>query len=93
MEASVSETASEIAEGLHAVSEAMTDVAGVLAYHAATQYNGTAGEQRQIAAVMFHTACKRFGGVKYDGRKIEDFDLAELDALWIKMTGGKRLKR
>ena len=79
----VSEIASEIAE-------ALTDVAAALCFDAATKYEGTAGEQRQIAACMFHTGQKRFGGVKYDGRPIGNMDVPELDALWQKLIGGRK---
>jgi hypothetical protein len=81
----VSETASLIAE-------ALTDVAAALCFDAATKYQGTAGEQRQIAAVMFHTCQKRFGGVKYDGKKLEQMDVPELDALWQRLIGGRPRK-
>ena len=86
--------ASEIAEALNNVAEGLTDIAAAMAYQAATQYDGmTAGEKRQTAGVIFHTACQRFGGVKYDGTPISDADVAQLDAMWTKLTGGKKLKR
>lgn len=78
----VPEIASEIADALQ-------DVAAALCYSAATRYNGTAGEQRQIAATMFHIGQKRFGGVKYDGERIEDMDTRQLDALWNKLIQGR----
>jgi hypothetical protein len=78
----VSEIASEIASALQ-------DVAAALCYEAATRYVGTAGEQRQIAATMFHTAQKRFGGVKYDGQRIEEMDIRQLDQLWNKLIQGR----
>lgn len=83
------EYGSVVADAMNNVADAMTDVAAALCYEAATRYVGTAGEQRQIAAVMFHTGRQRFGGVKYDGRKIEEMDIPELDALWQKLTGGR----
>jgi len=81
-EAGMSEAAAEIAE-------ALTDVAAAICFDAATKYQGTVGEQRQIAAVMFHTAQKRFGGIKYEGKRIEDADIQTLDAMWQKLIGGR----
>lgn len=85
--------ASEIADGLKAVADEFLTLAGVGAYLAASRHSDTAGEQRQLAAVIFQTARLKFGGVKYDGRKIEEADIAQLDALWSKMTGGKKLSK
>lgn len=78
----VSETASVIAD-------AISDLAAAICFDAATKYQGTAGEQRQIAATMFHVCQKRFGGLKYDGQKIEDMDMRALDALWQKLIGAR----
>jgi hypothetical protein len=63
----VSEIASEIGDKLQAVSESFLTLAGIAAYIAAPNTR-TAGGNEQLAAVMFHTARQRFGGVKYDGR-------------------------
>jgi hypothetical protein len=41
---------------------------------------------------MFHTCQKRFGGVKYDGKKLEQMDVPELDALWQRLIGGRPRK-
>ena len=82
----VSETASIIADALE-------DVAGSICCLASTRFEGmTPGERRQIAAVMFQTAKLRFGGVKYDGQKISQMEIEQLDQLWVKLTGG-RLRR
>lgn len=78
----VSEIASEIASALE-------DVAAALCFDAATKYIGTAGEQRQIAGVMFHTCQKRFGGVKYDGQPINKATIDQLDAMWDKLISGR----
>jgi hypothetical protein len=78
----VSETASQIADALHAVSESFLTCAGIFAYVAAAEHSGTAGEQRQLAAVMFHTAKLKFGGVKYDGQRIDEATISELDDMW-----------
>lgn len=77
----VSEIASQIGGGLLALAEAVETHACIMAYLAAAEHTRTAGEQRQLAAVMFQTARKRFGGVKYDGLRIEDLDLEGLDAI------------
>jgi hypothetical protein len=87
--ARILERASAVPEIASEIADALTDVAAALCFDAATKYIGTAGEQRQIAATMFHTCQKRFGGVKYDGQKIEDMDIRELDALWQKLIGGR----
>jgi hypothetical protein len=77
--------ASELADSLNAAADGFLTLAGVIAYGAASEHSETAGEQRQLAAVIFHTASKRFGGVKYDGQRIEDADIGELDAMWCKL--------
>jgi hypothetical protein len=78
----VPEIASEIGDALRAVSDSFLTFAGIAAYIAASEHSETAGEQRQLAAVMFHTAAKRFGGVKYDGQHIDQATIEELDAMW-----------
>jgi hypothetical protein len=84
--AEMPEVASEIAEALHRVSESFLTLAGIGAYIAASNDEGlTQGEIRQTAAVMFHTARQQFGGVKYDGQRIENANLEELDAMWCKL--------
>lgn len=88
-EAPVTEYESGVKEAIDNVAHALVDVAGALCYEAATRYVGTASEQRDIAAVMFHTAQKRFGGQKYDGEPIGEMGMRELDALWTKLTGGR----
>jgi single-stranded DNA-specific DHH superfamily exonuclease len=84
VEAAVPEIASEIAEALHRVADSFETLACVFAYGAAADMVETAGEQRQLAGVMFATARKRFGGVKYDGQKITEANIEELDAMWCK---------
>jgi hypothetical protein len=79
----VVEIASEIAE-------ALTDVAAALCFDAATKYEGTAGEQRQIAGVMFQIAQKRFGGVKYDGVAIDQATIEQLDRMWKGLIDGRK---
>jgi hypothetical protein len=79
----VSETASVIAD-------ALSDVAAALCFDAATKYEGTAGEQRQIAGVMFHIAQKRFGGIKYDGQAIDQASIEQLDKMWKSLIEGRK---
>jgi hypothetical protein len=83
---------SEVAQAIERLADAGDSIAAALCYEAATRYIGTAGEQRQIAATMFHTAKRKFGGVKYDGERIEAMDVRTLDALWQKLISG-RMKR
>ena len=78
----VPEIASEIAGALDRVSDSFLTFAGIAAYIAAAEHTETAGEQRQLAAVMFHTARQKFGGVKYDGQHIDQATIEELDAMW-----------
>lgn len=86
MEAAVPEVASEIAAALRGVSESFLTLAGVGAYIAASNDGDlTQGEVRQTAAVMFHTAAKQFGGVKYDGQQISQADMEMLDAMWCRL--------
>lgn len=84
------EIASEIAEALSRLADEVACVSGSLAYMAAGKHSGTAGEQRQLAAVIYHTARKRFGGVKYDGVAIDRATIEQLDKMWLKMLDGKR---
>jgi hypothetical protein len=76
--------ASEIAEALHRVADTFETLGCIMAYCAAADMVETAGEQRQLAAVMHQTARLRFGGVKYDGQVINDQNIDELDAMWCK---------
>lgn len=88
----VSEIASEIGDRLQAVSESFLTCAGIFAYIAAAEHSSTAGEQRQLAAVMFHTARQRFGGVKFDGARIDQQTIDELDEMWCKFFKVDRKK-
>lgn len=78
----VSESAEEIADGLRSVAAAFDRLAGVCAYIAAAEHSDTPGRQREMAGVIYHTAAQRFGGVKYDGAKIDEATIIELDAMW-----------
>lgn len=80
----VPEIASEIADALNRTAEAFETFAGIAAYIAAAEHTETAGEQRQLAAVMYQTAVLKFGGVKYDGKVIDEATIAELDEMWCK---------
>lgn len=82
VEAAVPEIASEIAEALHRVADSFETLACIAAYQAAADLAETAGEQRQLAGVMYATAKQRFGGVKYEGLRITEQNLEELDAMW-----------
>jgi hypothetical protein len=82
VEAAVPEIASEIAEALHRVADSFETLACIGAYCAAADLAETAGEQRQLAGVMYATAKLRFGGVKYEGVRITEQDQSELDAMW-----------
>jgi hypothetical protein len=81
----VSETASEIADGLRSVAAAFDRLAGVCAYLAASEHSNTPGRQRELAGVIYHTAAQRFGGVKYDGQRIDQATIDQLDAMWCAM--------
>jgi hypothetical protein len=87
----VPEIASEIAEGLRYAADRIADAwethACIMAYIAAAEFTETAGEQRQLAATQYQVAKKRFGGVKYDGRRIEDLDMDGLDAVMCRFMG------
>ena len=86
----VSEIASEIAEALNRAADELAGIAGSLAYIAASKHSGTAGEQRQLAAVIYETGVRRFGGIKYDGEPIDQATVDELGKMWRKMMAGKR---
>lgn len=81
----VSEMASEIADALRALTDEVAAVGGALAYLAASKHSGTAGEQRQLGAVIYHTSIKRFGGVKYDGEQIDQMTIDSLDKTFRKL--------
>lgn len=84
------EVASEIADALNRNADELAAIAGSLAYIGAANHAKTAGEQRQLAAVIYCTAKQRFGGVKYDGLPIDRATIEELDAMWLKMLGKPR---
>lgn len=86
------EMASEIADALHRVAESFETFAGIVAYIAAAEHSGTAGEQRQLAAVMTHTARQKFGGVKFDGQQIDQATINELDDMWCRFFKVDRKK-
>lgn len=86
----MAEIASEIADALNRLADEVACVAGSLAYLAAAKHSGTSGEQRQLAAVAYCTAKQRFGGIKYDGVKIDQATIEQLDLMWLKMLGSKR---
>lgn len=90
----VSETAvaSEIADAIHRLADAcygmkdeLSGIAGALSYLAAAKHSGTAGEQRQLGAVIYQTSVKRFGGLKYDGEPIDQMTIESLDKAFRKM--------
>ena len=77
----VSEIASEIADALRALTDEVAAVGGALSYLAASKHSTTAGEQRQLGAVIYHTGRKRFGGLKYDGEQIDQATIDSLDKM------------
>jgi hypothetical protein len=81
----VPEIASEIAEALNRLADECAGIAGALSYLAAGKHSGTAGEQRQLGAVIYHTSVQRFGGVKYDGDPIDKQTIDELDKTFRKL--------
>ena len=90
----VSETAvaSEIADAIHRLADAcygikdeLAGVGGALSYMAAADPKRTAGEQRQLGAVIYHTGRKRFGGLKYDGEVIDQATIENLDKMFRKL--------
>lgn len=85
--------AAEIADALYAVADELAGIRCALSYLAATQYEGTGGEQRLLAATISETAKIRFAKVKDGNQAIDGMDMTELDALWSRLTGGKKLKR
>jgi hypothetical protein len=81
----VPEIASELAEALHRCADELAGIGGSLAYLAAASPQRTAGEQRQLAAVIYHTAIQKFGGVKYDGDPIDQKTIDELGTTFRKL--------
>ena len=81
----VTEMASVVADALDRLADEVAGVAGALSYLAASKHSGTAGEQRQLGAVIYHTAIKRFGGLKYDGEPIDQMTIDNLDKAFRKL--------
>ena len=81
---------SEVVDALHAIADGLFTVAGSVAYLAAAEHTDTAGEQRQLAAVITQTAKLRFGGIKYDGQRITEAEVDQLDKMLCKITGRKK---
>lgn len=77
-EAPVNDVASEIADALNHVADELAGIAGALSYLAASKHSETAGEQRILAGVVYHTAVQRFGGLKYDGDPIDQMTIDDL---------------
>jgi hypothetical protein len=81
----VTEIASEIADAINRLADECAGVAGALSYLAASKHSVTAGEQRQLGAVIYHTSVRRFGGIKYDGEHIDQMTIENLDKTFRKL--------
>lgn len=83
----MSETAvaSEIADAIHHLADECAGIAGALAYLAASKHSDSAGRQRELGAVIYHTSVQRFGGVRYDGEPICQMTIDELTTLMRKL--------
>jgi hypothetical protein len=77
-EAPVNDVASEIADALNHVADELAGIAGALSYLAAGKHSDTAGEQRLLGGVIYHTSIQRFGGLKYDGDPIDQMTIDDL---------------
>jgi hypothetical protein len=86
----VSEYESAAREGMESIAAALIDVAASLCFEAATKYQGTAGEQRQIAGTMFQVAQRRFKGLKVDGVKLDDATADQLEKMWRGLIDGRK---
>lgn len=84
------EKAEPVPETASLIAEALTDVAAALCFDAATKYEGTAGEQRQIAGVMFQIAQRRFRDVKVNGEKLCSADAEMLEKMWRTLIDGRK---
>jgi hypothetical protein len=71
----VTEIAIELAEALHRCADELAAIGGALSYLAAAKHSGTAGEQRILGGVIYHTGKQQFGGVKYDGEPIDQMTI------------------
>jgi hypothetical protein len=74
----VSEIASELVAALNRCADELAGIGGALAYIGAQKHSGTAGEQRLLGGVIYHTSVQRFGGVKYDGDPIDQMTIDDL---------------
>jgi hypothetical protein len=75
----------EVADALQAIADELAGIGGALSYLAASKHSGTAGEQRILGAVIYQTALKRFGGLKYDGEPIDQATIESLDKMMRKL--------
>jgi hypothetical protein len=81
----VSEMASEIGDGLHAVADAFERLAGVFAWLAAAENSDTHGRQKEMAAVIFKFAEEGFFSTKIDGVRVSDADADTLERMFMAM--------
>ena len=81
----VTEIASVVADALDRLTDEVAAVAGALSYLAAAKHSGTAGEQRILGGVIYHTGKQRFGGVKYDGEPIDQMTIDSLEKTFRKL--------
>ena len=77
----MSEVASEIGDGLHAVADAFDKLAGVMAWVAASEHSDTHGRQKEMAAVILQFAKHGFYSTKVDGKKVCQADEEMLDRM------------
>jgi hypothetical protein len=78
----MSELASEIGDGLHALADAFDRLAGVMAWVAAADNSDTHGRQKEMAAVILQFAKHGFYSTKIDGNKVCHADQEALDKMF-----------
>lgn len=82
--------ASQIAEGLHDMADAVRTLAGVLAWGAASEHSDSHGRQKEMAAVILRFASEAYFGTKVDGVKVSAADQEQAEKMFRKLFPTKR---
>ena len=85
--------ASQIAEGLHDLADAVRTLAGVAAWSAAAEHSDTHGRQNEMAAVILKFGMEGFFHAKIDGQRVSDADQEEARRMFDKIFPMKRCPR
>lgn len=79
--------ASQIADGLHDVADAMRTLAGVLAWGSVQEHSPSHGRQSEMAAVVLRFASEGYFHTKIDGQKVSEAESDEARKMLDKLFG------